>query len=104
MQRADGHYADVTVAVLGRSGTSVTVGGDAFVWLKDEYGPDAWEWPVCAAWRQSAVEGAKAALAGRELDVVIERIHAHPAHSTPGDVRTAAEQATREALAQGGLQ
>lgn len=84
-----GLYAEVFVQAFGSQGHStVTVAPDAFAWLKDEYGPDAWEWPVCDDYRDGATAGCQYALNHTShgpidgLRVVISRINAHPAHST----------------------
>ncbi len=99
------HYAEVTATAEFGGGRSITVSPTAFAWLKDVYGPDAWEWPVCEAYRAAAISGAGFALrhiAGRdgipEARVVIDRIHAAPADTTPDDVAYAAVFAVWQAL------
>jgi hypothetical protein len=99
------HYAEVTTTAEFGGPPSVTISPAAFAWLKDVYGPGAWEWVVCEAYRAAAVSGVEFALrhiAGREgvpeTRVVIERIHASPADTAPADVAYAAAFAAWEAL------
>jgi hypothetical protein len=99
------HYAELTTSAEFGGGHSVQVSPAAFGWLKDEYGPNAWEWEVCEAYRAAAVSGAVFALrhiAGRDgmadATVVVDRIHAHPDHSPPDDVAYAAVFAVWKAL------
>lgn len=82
-----GLYADVTVLVseIGQ-GPEIEFSGSEFAWLKDVYGPDAFEWACCHEFRRGAVAGASYAvehlsdsLDGNRLRVVIEKIHAAPA-------------------------
>jgi hypothetical protein len=99
------HYAEVTVTAEFGCGRSVQVSPSVFAWLKDVYGPHAWEWSVCDAYRAAAVSGATFALqhiAGRddipEARVVIDRIHAAPADTSPDDVVYATVLAVWKAL------
>jgi hypothetical protein len=107
-----GHYAEVSVQVSSAEGASfVEVRASAFEWLKEAYGPDAWEWAICDDWRTSAVSGCEDALnnvkgqgTNSPVRVVVTRIHAHPAHSCPQDVRLAACGAVWKALGVDGAQ
>jgi len=99
------HYAEVTATAEFGGGYSLSVSPAAFAWLKDVYGPDAWEWPVCEAYRAAAESGAGYALrhiAGRdgipETRVVIDRIRAVVAETSPDDVAYAAVFAVWQAL------
>jgi hypothetical protein len=99
------HYAEVRVVVNAAAVTSIEVAQDAFAWLKDAYGPDAWEWPVCDDYRTGAVSGCQHALDyvlsdGTRIPVrvVIARIHGHPANTSAKDVAFAACHATWKAL------
>jgi hypothetical protein len=83
----------------------VEFSGDEFAWLKDVYGPNAFEWGCCAEFRDGALRGVKYALnhvAGVErLDDVLIRIgkiDATPADTTGDDVAYAACYATWNAL------
>jgi hypothetical protein len=96
----------VSVAVNPAEGTpQVEVSPDAFAWLKEDYGPGAWEWAVCDDYRAGAVSGSEYALSNIEgsgapppVRVVITRIRAHPAQSSPRDVFIAACCAVWKAL------
>lgn len=83
------HYAEITVEANSTSDeSSIQLSPDVFAWLKDDYGPDAWEWPVCDTYRVAAVAGAKYALENREATTknnchaVITKIHAAPADTS----------------------
>ena len=97
-------YAEVEVsaAVVEQGMRSVVVSDHVFAWLKDVYGPDAWEWAVCDEYRKAAIEGAHVALdhasPAVEAAVVIERIRAAPADSSAETIAYAAAQATWRAL------
>lgn len=88
------HYAEVTAsAVVDRGGENIRISNEAFAWLKDAYGPNAWEWPVCEDFRRAATAGAAYALRHissqcnrSTVSVLIERIHAAPADTIPSDV------------------
>ncbi|MFT6142718.1 MAG: hypothetical protein ACJAZO_005186 [Myxococcota bacterium] len=41
--------------VEGRDKSEVVIGPLAVTWLKDMYGPDAWEWIVCDAYGKKAM-------------------------------------------------
>jgi hypothetical protein len=76
-----------------------------YQWLKEVYGPDAWEYGVCDSFREAAVRGAEYALshlsAGQgfvERTVVIEKIHFHLADTIPAAVAYAACHATWRAF------
>jgi hypothetical protein len=102
------HYADVTVDVGPAEAASVLVQDGAFAWLKDEHGPDAYEWTECAEYRAGAVAGVRYALSHLASPsglwrVIVTRIHAHPAHSTYGSVALAACHATWNALGESGV-
>ena len=100
------HYAEVTVTVTFEgNGTSISVSPAVFAWLKDVYGPDAWEWATCDAYRDGAVSGAVFALGHvsgeyRQMDtsVIIDRIHALLVDTTPSAVRYATCMAVWKAL------
>ena len=104
-------YADVTASSEFGGGYSIRVSPAAFAWLKDVYGPDAFEWAECEAYRAAAISGAEFALrhiAGRdsipEARVVIDRIDAAPADTIPNDVAYAAVFAVWQALGVEGSQ
>ena len=40
-------YAKVTVEAVQARSTTAVIADDAFAWLKNSHGDDAWEWPVC---------------------------------------------------------
>jgi hypothetical protein len=79
-----GSYGEVTVMCASiEDGPSVHLSGEEFGWLKDVYGPDAWEWTLCDDLRKGALDGAAWALdhaspplAGRQIAVTIEKIGA----------------------------
>jgi hypothetical protein len=97
-----GHYARVKVDVTpGTNG--VTIADTAFAWLKQVYGPDAWEWRDCDDMRDGARTGATFALlnratVGASQDVVVTEIHASPVDTTRADVALAACHAVWIAL------
>ena len=104
------HYAFVSVFVDDvPDGPRVELSGDELAWLKDTYGPNAFEWGCCAEFREGALRGVRYALdraAGVErLDRVliwVGMIHATVADTTGDDVAYAACYATWEALGVGG--
>mgnify|MGYP000737129343 CR=1 FL=1 len=80
---------------------AVGLSPDVFAWLKDEYGPDAWEWPVCDGYRLAARRGVLYALNNSchaPMAATITRIGAHPAHSTDDAIAYAAVFATWESI------
>ena len=101
-----GFYADVTVETRATTGgPQVEVGPSVFAWLKDVYGPNAWEWSVCDDFRAAAVRGVGFALtyAQQPIDpatiaVVVTQILAAPADTCSGSVAFAACHATWQAL------
>lgn len=101
-----GMYAKVTVVVeLDAEDRSIVFSGSEFAWLKDVYGPDAWEWPICGEFREGAVFGVRWAIehmkddgAGKFARTIIERIHAMPADTNRDTVAYAACHATWAAL------
>lgn len=101
-----GLYADVTVVVQPNSDDrSIVFSGSEFAWLKDVYGPDAWEWAICDEFREGAVFGVRWAIEhvrddgeGKLTRTVIERIHAMPADTNRDTVAYAACHATWAAL------
>ena len=83
--------------------TTIVVSNSAFDWLKDEYGPNAYEWPACQGYRKGAIFGAQYALAHTATGVAtvrltVTRIYAHPAHSDDACVAYASCFATWDAL------
>lgn len=101
-----GHYAEVYVKKVDvLASPTVQVAEDAFAWLKDDYGPDAWEWAIGDEYRQGAIQGVQYALANsgkgmafQELGVLITTIKSHPAHGTGSSVAFAACMATWKLL------
>jgi hypothetical protein len=100
-----GHYAEVRVVIDAAAVASIEVAPDVFAWLKDVYGADAWEWPVCDDYRAGAMSGCQHAIDNVSSEgscppvrVVITRIHGHPAHTSAKDVAFAACHATWKAL------
>jgi len=96
-------YADVILEAEPSMQTIVVVSDSSFAWLRDEYGPNAGEWPVCQDYRRGAIFGTQYALAHTARGVVtaritITRIHAHPAHSDEGCIAYACCFATWDAL------
>jgi hypothetical protein len=75
---------------------------EAFAWLKEDYGPDAWEWAICADYRAEATEGCRFALEREPIEhrvrVEVKQIRAHPALTVPGDIIYVACAALRQAL------
>jgi len=103
-----GRYAQVTLSVEPAEHGEIVVSPNAFEWLKEDYGPDAWEWPVCDEWRCGAVAGVDFALShaapsASPILVTVLKIHAHPAHSDRGAVAFAACHATWKAIGDPGL-
>jgi hypothetical protein len=100
------HYAFVSVNVgETNDGPKVELSGDELAWLKDTYGPDAFEWDCCEEFREGALRGAKYTLehaAGvAHLDKVLLRIgmiHGGLGHTGGDDVPYAACYATWDAL------
>ena len=105
------HYAIVSVSLEETDdGPKVVFSGDEFAWLKDTYGPGAWEWACCDEFRAGALRGAKYALdqvadsAGvKSVRVSINMIHATLTDTTGNDVAYAACYATWEALGSDGV-
>ena len=99
-------YAEVTldVSTPGSGGRAVHLSPDVFAWLKQDYGPGAWEWPACDEYRQAAPAGVRFAMenasppAPEHASVRVEEIRVHPAHSTAQHVTFAAAHATWQAL------
>jgi hypothetical protein len=85
-----GVYGEVTLSCTATSdGPLVRLGGNEFAWLKDVYGPAAWEWPICDELRQGALDGVRWALDHcspavdpRAVAVTIETIRATVVDST----------------------
>lgn len=82
-------YAEISVdAEPVAAESSIVLSPAVFAWLKDVYGPDAWEWGACNAYRDGAQYGAQYALHNRASNiatkwrVVVTKIHAHPAHTS----------------------
>jgi hypothetical protein len=103
-----GFYAEVTVSTTPAEVSSSTVATGAFAWLKEDYGPNAYEWSFCDEYREGALFGARYALAHlaqptSEVLVNILQIRAHPAHSDRDCVAFAACHATWQALGDLGL-
>lgn len=107
LNRASGglsHYARVWVRIEEADTGSVTLDASDFAWLKEEYGPDAWQWAVCDDYRDEALDGCRYALdhlaapPTMPLHVHVIGIHAHPAHTTKGSVKMAACLAVWRAL------
>ena len=63
-KRIWGHFAEVTVraSTSRSSGFELRISPLAFDWLKEVYGPGAWEWAQCAAFRGGALRGVAYAL------------------------------------------
>jgi len=101
-----GHYARVKVDVLpGENG--VTIADTAFAWLKEVYGPDAWEWRDCDDMRDGARAGATYALRNRAAvrpseHVLVTEIHARPVDTSRADVALATCRAVWVALGEPG--
>lgn len=101
------HYAEVTVSVEQSMQQSIVVSPSAFEWLRDVYGPEAFEWPICADYRVAAVEGAKKALEetasegfSNSVMIEVQRIHAVVVDTSPDDVLEATRQAIKEMILQ----
>ncbi|MCA8996118.1 MAG: hypothetical protein KDA80_04015 [Planctomycetaceae bacterium] len=91
------HFAEVSVVVeTTEAPSSVILSPKVFAWLKDEYGPDAWDWSVCDEFREGAKCGAEFALHNRKSNngkhwrIVVVRIQATPADTTRDSVAFAA--------------
>lgn len=99
-----GAFADVEIRILseGPGSRRVAVSENVFAWLKEDYGPNAWEWPVCDQYRQAALDGVNFALDNSspavEASILIECIRAAPADSSTETIAYAAAQATWRAL------
>ena len=104
-------YAIVSVTLKETAdGPRVEMSGDEFAWLKDSYGPNAWEWACCDDFRAGALRGAKYALdqVADSVDlkgvlVSINMIHATVADTTRDAVAYAACYATWDALGVAGV-
>ncbi|ABW26027.1 hypothetical protein [Acaryochloris marina] len=96
------HYAEVHLEKVDVfTLPMVQVAKGAFAWLKDDYGPDAWEWAICDDYRQGAIQGVQYALdnvgkgmAFQKVGILITTIKSHPAHGTVYSVAFAACMAT----------
>tara|TARA_B100000965_G_scaffold342298_1_gene311451 strand:+ start:490 stop:945 length:456 start_codon:yes stop_codon:yes gene_type:complete len=96
-----GYYAKVTVEASPGKGL-VSLSPDVFAWLKDVYGPEAWEWPVCDSYREAAMAGATYALAHMDFnkarhDISVTQIHVSPVDTNWDSVAYAACHATWKA-------
>ena len=96
------HYARVKVEVTLKA-QGITIADSAFAWLKDVYGPDAWEWRDCDDMRDSARAGAAHALENLVrpaplVGVVVTEIHASSIDTSCADVAFATCFAVWEAL------
>lgn len=84
-----GQYAQITLTVeeIPSTGLIVQILPTAFAWLKDVYGPDAWEWPVCDEYRRSALFGVAYALQHAEFpfDIACVTISVVTIHASPAD-------------------
>ncbi|MES1176670.1 MAG: hypothetical protein ABUL62_20270 [Myxococcales bacterium] len=96
------HYARVKVEITpGAQG--VAIADSVFGWLKDVYGPEAWEWRDCDHMRDGARAGALHALQNL-LDsasvghVLVTEIHASPVDTSTTDVAFATCLAVWNAL------
>ncbi|PHQ31850.1 hypothetical protein [Rhodopirellula bahusiensis] len=95
------HYAEVIASTTPSDQDAVQISPNVFAWLKDDYGPDAWEWPICDDCRAAAERGAKLALSSSEHDptlVTILMIRGHHFHTSTDAVAFAATYATIESL------
>lgn len=98
-----GLFAEVHVDVADHATRLVEVAPTAFDWLKEDYGPGAWEWSVCDEFRASAVWAAGFALehlatARSGMRARVELIRAAPADTTPDCIAFAACHAVWNAL------
>ena len=103
-----GLYADVTVSTTPAEVFIATLATDVFAWLKEDYGPDAWEWRCCDEYREGALFGVRFALSHLAqptswILVNVDQIRAHPAHSDGNCVAFAACHATWRALGDPGV-
>ena len=100
-----GHFAEVTLhaADSASGGFELRISPLVFDWLKDAYGPDAWEWAVCDEYRGGAVRGVAYALqhtrtaVNWHLAIEVARIRARPPDTTAEDVAFATCFATWQA-------
>ena len=105
------HYAEVHLEKIDLFALpTVQVAKSAFTWLKDDYGPDAWEWAICDDYRQGAIQGVQYALdnvgkgiAFHKFGILITLIKSHPAHGTGHSVAFAACMATWKLLEVDGI-
>lgn len=98
-----GLFAEVRVTLSERSHAATVVADSAFAWLKEDYGPDAWEWAECDEFRSAAVRAADFALEhavtpAPKVGVTIELIRAAPADTTAACVAYATCFAVWDAL------
>jgi len=96
-------YAEVFVTVTPHPELAVGVSETAFAWLKDVYGPDAWEWSICDAYRSAARLAAKFAIThlaqtNGPFHVSVDVIRARPADTMPDSVALAVCKAIWAAL------
>ena len=99
------HYGEVIVDATPAPVSEIVIAPDAFAWLKEHYGPHAWEWAICDDYRAEATAGCRFALerepTGHPMRVEVKQIRAHPALTVPGDLVYAACAALREAIGSG---
>lgn len=100
-----GHFAEVTVRVADSAsgGFELRISPLVFDWLKELYGPNAWEWAVCDEFRGGAARGVAYALqhtrttVNWRLAIEVVRIRARPPDTTADDVALATCFATWQA-------
>jgi hypothetical protein len=101
-----GFFAEVTVCVNTIEGAGKTdFSGNEFSWLRDVYGPDAWEWSICGELRDGVVFGVEWArnhtanqAVTVKADITIEHIGASPSDTNGDSCAYAACLATWAAL------
>lgn len=97
-----GHFSEVHLERCNAiKSDNISVAEDAFSWLREWYGPDAWEWSICDEYRDGAIKGVKYGLANlvqaskvQDLGILITKVISHPAHGTGDSVAFAACMAT----------
>lgn len=96
------HYAEIQVTVSPADYLLIDIAPSCFAWLKDVYGPDAWEWPVCDDYREAARRGIHYALTNRHsmqpLSVTVTHIYARLVDTSCDDIAYAACMACWNAI------
>ena len=86
------HYAEIELDISPSETNLVVLSGKEFLWLKNEYGPNAWEWNCCVDYRHSCMAGCNLALneiSPMKFIVIVNEIKVSPCDSSFNDVKHA---------------